>query len=144
MTKQEHTNIRPLNFSNWIRNCLPDSSNGYMVTDQDWIFWDFKRRKLLLAEEKTYMAEIAPWFYNFICNVLNPALAQFCDGNHIDYRGYHLIQFENTSPKDGRIYLDKLEVTPKELRDTLAMIDRGPDNPPIKLGSMPDASTDRP
>jgi len=35
--------------------------------------------------------------------------------NDSNYRGMHLLVFENTSPDDGKIFLDKKEITRDEL-----------------------------
>ena len=121
MTQQEHTGKRSLLFSVWIREKLPDSKTGFMVTNQDWIFWNYKERKLMLIEEKTRKGNISPWFKRLIQEVLNPALTKYCKEAEIDYRGYHLVQFENESPTDGKIYLDYREVSEEELQAFLSM-----------------------
>ena len=101
MTRLEQTNKRSLAFSGWIRQELPDSKTGFMVTNQDWIFWNFKTRCLMFVEEKTHNGTISNWFHILIKTVLHPALLQFSKKNDIDYRGYHLIQFEN--PRRSRL-----------------------------------------
>ena len=75
----------------------------------------------MLVEEKTRKGTLAPWFRRFIKEVLNPALFYYCEKNKIDYRGYHLVRFENESPEDGRIYLNHREVSEKELKEFLSM-----------------------
>jgi len=45
MTRKEFSNIRDLTFSQWIRNNLPDSSCGYMVSDLDFILQNYKTKK---------------------------------------------------------------------------------------------------
>ena len=75
----------------------------------------------MFVEEKMYKSNVAKWFKNLLAEIINPALKEYCPNHEVDYRGYHLVQFENESPKDGKIYLDYREVTPKELRDFLSM-----------------------
>lgn len=123
MTRAEQTGKRSLAFSNWIRYALPDSSTGFCVTNQDWVFWDFKRRRLLLAEEKTFDRPVARWMVLFIKQVLDPALRAYCPPNGIRYYGYHYIRFQHTSPNDGLIHFDSRVVTPGELASLLAMHD---------------------
>jgi hypothetical protein len=119
MTRQEQTNKRSLVFSQWIRTNLPDSKTGYCVTNQDWIFWNWKTRTILLCEEKTHNGEISIWFRRLIRDVLHPALEEYCKKNNITYKGYHLIQFENESPDDGKLYIDRKESTRDDLKALL-------------------------
>jgi hypothetical protein len=121
MTRQEQTNKRSLIFSGWIREKLPNSSTGFCVTNQDWVLWNWKERKLMFLEEKTHEGELANWFKRLIKDVLHPAITNYAKQNEIDYKGYHLIQFENEGPNDGKILLDYREVTEQELIDFLSM-----------------------
>jgi hypothetical protein len=121
MTRQEQTNKRSLAFSGWIRNKLPDSATGFCVTNQDWVLWNWKERKLMFVEEKTHTGELAPWFKRLIREVLDPAIKKYAEDNEIDYRGYHLLRFENEDPTDGKIFLDYREITEDELIDFLSM-----------------------
>lgn len=121
MTRPEYSNTRSLAFSAWIRRELPNSRTGFMVTNQDWVFWNFKTRRLLLAEEKTNHGAIAPWFYQLIRDVFHPALSAYCHEHGIAYHGYHLIQFERTSPEDGRIFFDRQEVDVDTFRAILSL-----------------------
>jgi hypothetical protein len=123
MTRPENTNQRSLEFSKWIRNNLPDSKTGYMVGNQDWVFWNYNTRRLMLAEEKTHNANIAPWFKRLIKEVIHPAMAAYCKEANITYHGYHLIRFSGTSPENGKTYFDKTEVTADELRRILSLSD---------------------
>lgn len=120
MTKREFSGERSLEFSKWIREKLPDSQTGLCVSNQDWLFFNWKTRQLMLAEEKTHNAKIAKWFSKLIREIMNPALEQYCNQNRIDYRGYHFIQFENTSPEDGAIFFDGIEISDIELKQILA------------------------
>lgn len=106
-TRTEQTGTRSLAFSGWIRKKLPDSSTGFCAGNQDWIFWNWKRQRLLLAEEKTHDAIMSKWFNRLISDVLDPALIEYCPKHSITYFGYYLITFENTDPSDGKIWLWK-------------------------------------
>lgn len=121
MTRPEITGTRGLGFSAWVREKLPDSQSGFCVTNQDWIFWNYKTRRLLLAEEKTRKGRVSPWFATLIKTVLHPALSEYCPKAGIDYRGYHLIVFENTTPADGKIWFDNKEVTEAQLKHILEL-----------------------
>jgi len=123
MTQQEKTNRRSLVFSGWIRTHLPDSSTGYCVGNQDWIYYNWAQKKLMLAEEKTRGAEVSKWFALFIRTIMHPALKEYCAKIGIDYRGYHLIQFEHEGPEDGKIFFDRKEVTSEKLARILSFKD---------------------
>lgn len=106
MTKQEQTGERSLEFSRWIRENLPDSQTGLCVTNIDWVFYNWRTKKLMLCEEKTHMAKLSKWFEMLISYVIEPALRAFCRYHAIQYKGYHLIQFDGTSPDDGKIFVN--------------------------------------
>lgn len=61
MTKLEITKIRNTFFSSWIREYLPDSSTGFMVTDVDFLLRNYKTKKVMLLEIKEKGAEIQTW-----------------------------------------------------------------------------------
>ncbi len=116
-TKQEVTGKRSLAFSAWIREQLPDSSTGLCVGNLDWIFWNWKTRILILAEEKTNGVNyISTWYARFVKEILDPALKEYAAKNDILYLGFHLISFEKTNPSDGKVYIDKREVSEEGLR----------------------------
>jgi len=69
-----------------------------MVGNLDWIFWDFKRRRLIIAEEKTHGAQVKTWFRRMMLEIFEPALRAHCAANGIEFKGFHVITFEATSP----------------------------------------------
>lgn len=120
MTRPEYSNTRSLDFSQWIRINLPDSQTGLCVGNQDWLFWNWKTRQLLLAEEKTRNGKLSRWMKTFIQEVMHPALNRHCKNINVDYRGYHLIEFSGTDPTNGTILFDHVEITEEELKQILA------------------------
>ena len=110
MTRQEFTNERSLEFSRWIRKYLPDSMTGFCVGNLDWILWNWKKKVLMIVEEKTHLGKVNVWHDRLMKEVFCPALQDFCIKNNIEFKGYHVIKFENTSPEDGKIYLDGIEI----------------------------------
>lgn len=120
MTRQEQSGERSLDFSRWIRENLPDSSSGFCVGNQDWLFWNWKTRQLLLAEEKTRNGKLATWMRTFIKTVMHPALSRYCKDANIDYRGYNLIEFSGTDPTNGTISINKIEVSAEEFKQILS------------------------
>lgn len=81
----------------------------------------------MLLEEKCFRA-VSSYAQRDTHGIINQALAfafnhpDFCLKRlssrrpvKIMYHGYHVIQFERTSPEDGRIYIDGEEVTIEQL-----------------------------
>lgn len=123
MTRPEFSGERSLAFSQWVRKNLPHSRTGFCVTNQDWLLYNYKTQRLMLLEEKTRNGRLSTWFANLIEYVINPALAEYCPKVGIEYRGYHLLVFENSSPTDGRIWLDGHGVDEEWLRNYLSLTD---------------------
>jgi len=89
------------NFSNWLRSQSGiDSSLGFVATDIDYIWSNYKTAYWMLLEEKCKLAEPS-----FCQNKLFQIIDKVARAD-INYRGLHLIQFENTSPDDGKIFID--------------------------------------
>ena len=117
MTRQELTGTRSLEFSAWIRKNCPGSESGFCVGNLDWIFWDWKKRRLLLIEEKTHNSvNFACWMKRLMTEVFVPALERFCADNDIEFRGFHIVRFEKNSPSDCRIWLDDVKIDEKAFR----------------------------
>ena len=128
-TREEKYGERSLIFSAWIRENLPDSSTGFCVTNQDWIFYNWRKKRLILAEEKTNLGYVADWFKQLISDVIDPALSEYCPKHGIDYRGYYIIKFDNEGPEDSDIILlekisdKKHSITSEQLKILLSMED---------------------
>jgi hypothetical protein len=120
MTRQELTNTRDLTFSGWIRNNLPDSSSGYMVSDLDFILYNYKTKQIMLVEVKTRNAELKTWQYNMFNNI-EKWLEKGIDSDW-NFLGFHVIQFENTCFEDGKCFFDNKETTEIELKSILSFV----------------------
>jgi hypothetical protein len=63
----------------------------------------------MLIEEKRYMGDCRfpqkTQFKKLLKNIRKSEL----------FKGFHLVQFENTSPDDGKIFLDRKEITKEQL-----------------------------
>lgn len=119
MTQQEKTGIRELNFSGWIREKLPDSKTGYLVSDIDFVLYNFKTKKLMILEVKTRNAELRMWqtiFYKNISNWLKKGIDE-----DWTFLGVHIIKFENTFFNDGKCFLDGEEINEENLIEFLSM-----------------------
>lgn len=120
MTRQEMTGKRDLWFSGWIRRMLPDSSTGFLVSDLDFILWNYNTRRLMLIEVKTRGAKMRFW-QEGLFNTLDQILTIGSSTAGVDYLGFHCIRFENTTFSDGRCMIDGELVTESELIDYLRM-----------------------
>jgi hypothetical protein len=107
MTLQRKDN-HSTEFGIWLRQQKEiDSSLGYVATNIDFLWKNYKNGLWMFIEEKRYGSQPKEWqrkifkMLNAICSV-NP-LNKYC--------GFHLIVFEKTSPDDGKIYLDNNEIT---------------------------------
>lgn len=107
MTRQEITGIRNLDFSGWVRKYLPDSATGFLVSDLDFVFLDWQKKKLMLLEVKTRNADLKPWQQNLFAHLTRWI------GNGIDsgwkFLGFHVLKFENTFFDDGKVWFDGKE-----------------------------------
>jgi len=113
MTRKEFSNIRDLTFSQWIRNNLPDSSCGYMVSDLDFILQNYKTKKVILLEVKTRCSNLKIWQKQLFGN-LDKWIANGISEDW-QYLGFHLIQFENTCFNDGKCFFDYKSINEKDL-----------------------------
>ena len=77
----------------------------------------------MFAEEKTRMGSMSEWFLRFIKEVMHPAIKEYAKKNDIDYRGYHLIQFEHETPDDGKTLLNGKDISKDDLIKFLSMED---------------------
>ena len=108
-------------FGDWIRKQPEvDSAFGYTATDLDYVWRNHKNKNWMIIEEKRKMATMRKAqckSHSFLNNVCK---------NNANYFGFHLLQFEETSPQDGRIYWNTHEVTRDEFIYKLEMIDKEP------------------
>lgn len=117
MTRQEVTNTRDLRFSGWIRTNLPDSATGFMVSDIDFLLFNFKTNIWIMLEIKTRSAKLRHWqreMYNNLDEIISAGVNAL--GNKIEWRGVHVVTFENTFFDDGKCYLDDHEISEEELK----------------------------
>ena len=97
-------------FGLWLREQKDIASNlGYVATNLDYIWENYKTKYWMLIEEKRYMAELTyaqgEQYKNLFNNIVK--------SDH--FKGIHLLQFENTNPEDGKIYLNGKEITKEQL-----------------------------
>jgi len=121
LTRQEQTGKRNLDFSKWIRRCLPDSYEGYRVSDLDWILSNVQTRKIMLLEQKIYAGKCRKWQKEMFSNIdLWISYGILHDDRDWEYLGFHTVVFGNTAPNNGEIWFDGEKITEEELTNKLS------------------------
>lgn len=109
MTRQRNDS-HSTEFGMWLREQPSiDSQLGYVATNIDYMWTNYKTGDWMLIEEKRYGSDVS-----FCQRDLMQRLHNVCLPDK-QYKGIHLIVFENTSPADGKIWLDRQEITPEQL-----------------------------
>jgi len=118
MTKPEITGVRDLKFSRWIRESLPDSATGFLVSDLDWIICNYKTKTIMLLEVKTRGKKLPAW-QRKIFELLDSWIKRGITDDWL-YLGFHVIMFENTFFDDGDVYFDDKKVNEDYLKSLLS------------------------
>ncbi len=118
MTRPEFSNTRDLTMSHWIRENLPDSSTGFLVSDLDFIMENYKTKNLMLLEVKTRNADLKEWQRRLFEN-LDRWLKKGIDEDWT-YLGFHTLKFENTCFADGKCFFDNKQITEEKLKELLS------------------------
>lgn len=92
---------------------MPHPSTGALITDIDFVLTKNGTKKACLIEKKALNAPNKPWQDQLIAD-LQEGLKRA--GWSV---GSHLIQFENTTFENGKVYLDFRESSEEEIRKTL-------------------------
>jgi len=115
MTQKRNDN-HSTEFGLWLREQKEiDSSLGYVTTNIDYVWRNYNTGKWMIIEEKRFMAKVARWQQE-IFNLVN-----WCSKHHPKFCGFHIIQFEKTSPDDGKIFLNEHEIDKQELIEFLKL-----------------------
>jgi len=97
-------------FGLWLRQQGEiDSSLGFITTNLDFIWCNYKSGKWMLIEEKRHSGHI-----QFYQNKLFSHIDKLCQVDKL-YCGFHLLVFENTNPDDGKMWLDGSEINRTDL-----------------------------
>lgn len=108
--KREAFKNEATQFSDWLRHRKEiDSSKGYVATDIDYMWTNYKTGEWMLIEEKRWNSDVT-WCQKEQFKIIHKACKE--DPN---YKGIHLLQFERTCPEDGKIYLNRKEITKSQL-----------------------------
>jgi len=104
-------------FGEWLREQeLIDSSLGFIASNLDYIWANYETKNLMLLEEKRFSGTLT-YSQKELFSRLDNCLKSMSGCGLLDYKywGFHFIQFENTSPEDGAIYLDGRLISKDEL-----------------------------
>jgi hypothetical protein len=109
MTRQRNDS-HSTEFGLWLRDQkVIDSSLGYVTTNIDYLWQNYKTGKWMLIEEKRY-CRATTFSQQQMFNIID----KICKGDPL-YCGFHVLIFENTSPEDGHIFLDGKQITTEQL-----------------------------
>jgi hypothetical protein len=101
-------------FGLWLRDQKEiDSKLGFVATNLDYIWSNYKTGDYMLIEEKRYNSEVR-YAQKKLFNLLDKNLK-----SDPKYKGLHILQFQNTSPEDGLIYWDNEIISKERLLDYL-------------------------
>ena len=122
MTTPQRDGHSATEFSAWFREQREiDSSLGYWNSNLDYV-WSIKGEKFCLIEEKRHMKPLES-FQRILFSKMDRQLRKDTGS----YGGCWLISFENTSPEDGKIFVNlitsKLQLD-KKWETTLAKTER--------------------
>jgi len=97
-------------FGLWLRE-QPEirSALGYVATNVDYMWRNYKTGEWMLLEEKRYGGQPRRWQKRSF------KILDECAQSDHRYRGFHILIFEATNPEDGRMWLDGQEITRAEL-----------------------------
>lgn len=114
MTRQRNDD-HGTEFGLWLRRqSIICSSAGYVATNLDYIWSNYKTGKWMLIEEKRFNRQ-PTWSQTKQFKVLHEASV-----HDRDYTGFYVIVFENTSPIDGAVSINSVVVDSDELLNFLS------------------------
>lgn len=97
-------------FGLWLREQEEiNSRHGFVASNLDYIWQNYKTKQWMLIEEKRYMANLT-WSQMQMFKFLVKKIKY-----DPKFYGFFLIQFERSSPDDGNIYINHKPVTKKML-----------------------------
>jgi len=110
MTKESKYSSKT-QFSDWLRKQKElDSSDGFVTTDLDYIWENYKSGKWMFIEEKRGITITSTRPQRRIFKRLH----NLCRKDKM-YKGFHEVCFSETNPDDGKIYINNIEVTKEDL-----------------------------
>ena len=97
-------------FGLWLREKKEiDSSLGYIATNIDYLWCNYKTGQWMLLEEKRHGSKCKRWQKDLFKKIHKVAKSDE------SYYGFHAIYFQNTSPEDGYIFFDEININKEML-----------------------------
>lgn len=123
MTRKSHDGTGT-EFSHWLRSRDElASESGFCASNVDFVWMNYHTRRWMVLEEKRFFT--FPRFpQTGILDLLNRTIKDDL------FFGVHVLVFENTSPDDGRMFFDGVEIETYQLIDILERVD--PPTPHLK------------
>ena len=104
-------------FGLWLREQKEiDSSIGFVTTNLDYIWCNYKTGMWMLIEEKRHGGVV-----QLYQRQLFEKLDKLCRQDKL-YCGFHTLVFQNTNPNDGKLWLDRQSITKDQLMDFLQFV----------------------
>lgn len=117
MTRQRYDS-HSTEFGLWLRDQEEiDSKRGFIATNIDYLWRNYKTGQWMLIEEKRYGARVRRW-QKELFDLLN-----WCAKHHPKFCGFHILTFEKTSPEDGKMFWDGKEINRAQLIKILMFCD---------------------
>ena len=111
---RERQDTHSTEFGLWLRRQQEiDSSFGFVATNLDYIWANYRTGEWMLIEEKRHGGVV-----HFYQQQLFERLNKLCQQDKL-YRGFHVLVFQNTNPDDGLIWLDGQAITKKQILEFL-------------------------
>ena len=115
MTRRRYDN-HSTEFGLWLRQQPDlDSRLGFIATNVDYVWCNYKTGRWMLIEEKRFKARM-----NKPQEVLFSKLAAVGQNDPL-FMGAHLLRFERTSPDDGRMMWNNGLITVEQLKALLRL-----------------------
>ena len=114
MTQQRRDN-NSTEYGIWLRQQPElDSELGFVTTNIDYLWMNYKTSEYMFKEEKRH-GKMPKKYQVSIYQLLDKLASEDSE----NYRGFHCVVFENTSPEDGHIFLDGKFITITDLKEFL-------------------------
>lgn len=102
-------------FGLWLRDQGElDSSRGFIASNLDYIWHNYKTGQWMFIEEKRFMSSMKDWQKNLFRTVHMAAKSDPL------YKGFAFLQFEKTCPQDGKTFWNYKEVSEAHLIEALS------------------------
>jgi len=102
-------------WSEWTRRELPDSFNGFFISDFDGLIINNRTHRFCFVEVKQHANHIQRWQFDLYAQ-LDSYVRKGLESTHLwTYDGVYFLRFENTGFHDGRCAICDLVSTKERL-----------------------------